>query len=83
MRTAPIAQRLAPRRPAPEEGPRFESRCLCAARDPVFKGVSFNTTIAANRGQVDSDDGPPIGEVATELWAEVASEIAAWVLKCN
>jgi hypothetical protein len=30
-----------------------------------------------------SDEGPPIGEVATEPWAEVASAIAARVLRCS
>lgn len=34
-----------------------------------------------DRSQLYSDEGPPIGAVATEPWAEAASEIAAWVVR--
>jgi len=36
-----------------------------------------------DRSQLDSDEGPPIGVVATEPWGEAAFEIAAWVLRWN
>jgi hypothetical protein len=36
-----------------------------------------------DRSQLFSDEGPPIGNVATELWAEMAPEIEAWVIKFN
>jgi hypothetical protein len=39
--------------------------------------------LAGDRSQLHSDEGPPIGDVATEPWAEAASEIAAWVLRWN
>jgi hypothetical protein len=39
--------------------------------------------VASIESQVYSDEGPPIAEVGEEPWAEAASEIAAWVLKCN
>ena len=36
-----------------------------------------------DRSQLDSDEGPPIGVVATEPWGEAAFGIAAWVLRWN
>jgi hypothetical protein len=36
-----------------------------------------------DRSQLYSDEGPPIGEVATEPWGELASEIVAWVVRWN
>jgi hypothetical protein len=34
-----------------------------------------------DRTQLSGDEGPPIGDVGAEPWAEVAFEIAAWVLR--
>jgi hypothetical protein len=34
-----------------------------------------------DRSQLYGDEGPPIGNVGTEPRAEVASEMAAWVLR--
>jgi len=36
-----------------------------------------------DRSHLYSDEGSPIGAVATEAWAEVAFEIAALVLRWN
>jgi hypothetical protein len=36
-----------------------------------------------DRSELYSDEGPPIGEVATEFWPGAAFEIAAWVLRWN
>jgi hypothetical protein len=44
---------------------------------------SPETPAASTRGELRSDEGPLIGEVAAEPWAEAASEIAAWVLRCS
>jgi hypothetical protein len=34
-----------------------------------------------DRSELYSDEGPPIGAVAIESWAETSSEITAWVLR--
>ncbi len=34
-----------------------------------------------DRSQLHSDEGAPIGEVATEPWAEAASEIAVLMVR--
>lgn len=34
-----------------------------------------------DRSQLYGDEGPPIGAVDSESWPEVASEIAAWMLR--
>jgi hypothetical protein len=36
-----------------------------------------------DRSQLYSDEGPPIGAVAVEPWAEVAWVLQAWLLRRN
>ena len=36
-----------------------------------------------DRGELYSDEGPPIGDVAVGLWAELAAETVLWLLSWN
>ena len=36
-----------------------------------------------DRGQLFSDEGPPIGAVAEEPWSERATALVAWLLRWN
>jgi hypothetical protein len=46
-------------------------------------GSPWNMCAAFDRSQLFSDEGPPIGGVATDLWPEAAWILSGWLVRWN